>query len=417
MIYDCIIIGAGASGLMAAVQLEKRSINYLLLEKNETAGKKILITGGKRCNVTNNLDVESFVNALTIKNKRFLYSALYQFGQNEIIDFFKDNNLILKLENNFKYFPETNKSSSVLQALLNNISEPNIIYNVQVKTVGKENDIFIVKSKTNRYQSKRLIIATGSKSYPITGSNGDGLIFADKFMINYNAFTPAETYVFSREIVTKYSTLQGTAIENALVKIKNTKHQNYGGLMFTHFGLSGPAIYHLSEFIYSGLLSGKVILEINLSDVTKNELIDSLKNDKGKDVFILKSLEKYLSKRLAKRLLEESKIPNIKTKEVSYSNLEKLATLVCEFSVTIDKTENCEKSYVNKGGILTKELNPSTMESKKIRGLYFIGETVDVHGPIGGFNITIAFSTAFLAAQSIENDINTKKYFRSEVIK
>jgi predicted Rossmann fold flavoprotein len=406
MIFDCIIIGAGASGLMAAVQLEKRKVNYLLLEKNEKAGKKLLITGGRRCNVTNNLDVEAFVDALTTKNKRFLYSALYQFGQNEIINFFKDNNLNLKLENNFKYFPETNKSSSVLAVLMQNINETNIIYNSKVKNIKKENDMFSVVTNDNLYQSRKVIVATGSKSYPITGSNGDGLNFAKEFKINCNKFTPAETHIFSKEIVTKYPNLQGTSIENATVRIKDTKHQNSGGLIFTHFGLSGPSIYHLSEFIYAELLKGKVVLYINLSALTKNELISNFKSDKNKDVFILKSIEKYLSKRLSRTLLKESGISNIKMNEISLSNLEKLATLICEFPVVVDKTETCEKAYVNKGGILTNELNPSTMESRKTKGLFFIGETVDIHGPIGGFNITIAFATAFLAGQCIGDDIS-----------
>ncbi len=406
MIFDCIIIGAGASGLMAAVQLEQRKVNYLLLEKNEKAGKKLLITGGKRCNVTNNLDVEGFVDALTTKNKRFLYSALYQFGQNEIINFFKDNNLNLKLENNFKYFPETNKSSSILSVLMQNINEKNVIYNSQVNNIKTENNVFSVLTNDNLYLSKRIIIATGSESYPITGSSGDGLIFAKELGINYKQFTPAETHIFSKGIVNKYSNLQGTSIENAVVKIKGTKHQNSGGLIFTHFGLSGPSIYHLSEFIHAELLKGKVSLNINLTDTSKNNLINNFKSDKSKDIFILKSLEKYLSKRLARTLLKESGIPNTKMNEIALSNLEELATLICEFPVVIDKTETCEKAYVNKGGILTNELNPSTMESRKIKGLFFIGETVDIHGPIGGFNITIAFATAFLAAQCIGDDIS-----------
>ena len=406
MIYDAVIIGGGPAGLMTAVQLEKEDVkNYILLEKNPEVGKKLLITGGKRCNVTNNLSVDDFINNLTIKNGKFLYPALYTFGPDQVIDYFKENGLELVLENNFKYFPITNKSKSILDRLLINMDSTKIHYNVAIKGINKLESVFHIKTKKGLIKSKNVIVATGSKSFPSTGSNGYGLEIAKQFNIDYTAFSPAETHVYSSYVTNKLSDLQGTSIQNTTVKIKDTSITNTGDLLFTHFGLSGPAIYHLSEFIYEEGIKHRVVLQFSLTNKSEQEVSKLLEES---SIFVLKQLEQMVSKRLARKILSLLNIENRKLSEISKKTIQTIIDKIVRFEVNVVRVEDKEKSYVNKGGILINELKPSTMETKKEKGLYFIGETVNIHGPIGGYNITIAFATGTLAALNISEELQKK---------
>jgi predicted Rossmann fold flavoprotein len=402
MIYDAIVIGGGPSGLMAANQLEKNNINYLLLEKNEKPGKKLLMTGGKRCNVTNNQSVDSFISALNLKHKKFLLNALNQFGPKEVINFFKDNHLALELEDNFKYFPETKKSISVLEALLANINKNKIVINQAVKDIKKENELFMLTTSSNTYISKNVVIAVGSNAYPTTGSSGDGINFAKKFGINYIPYTPAETHIFSNYVKDELKDLQGLSLSNIKVKIDQTKTSHQGDLIFTHFGLSGPVIMHLSEDIFKELEKNEVFIVLNLVDKNFEEL-NQLFNRNQKEL-ILSQLDQLMPKRLSKKILELLNISNKKVIELSKKDLNLLIENIINFKIKIDSVQVKELAYVNAGGIDTKELNPKSFEVKNIPGLYFIGETVDVHGPIGGYNITIGLSMGYLCA----NDITTK---------
>ena len=264
--------------------------------------------------------------------------------------------------------------------------------------MSKENDVFTIETKDKNYQAKNVIIATGSESFPATGSSGDGLKFASNFDIKYNDFSPAETHVYSKYIVNNYKEFQGVAIPNTTVQIVGTKIKETGDLLFTHFGLSGPAIYHLSENIYEEHLKGNKTLKFSISTLPESDIRELL-NDSSK--YILKQLEKTTTKRVSRKLLDVLHIDNVKIAELSKKQINDLVDILCRFTVPIDKVEDKTKAYVNKGGILLKELNPQTMESKKVSNLFFVGETTDLHGPIGGFNITIAFATAHLAAYHI----------------
>lgn len=406
MIYDAIIIGGGPAGLMTAVQLEKQGItNYILLEKNHEVGKKLLITGGKRCNVTNNLSVDDFINSLTIKNKKFLYPALYTFGPDQVIEYFKDNGLELVLENNFKYFPITNKSKSILDRLLINLEITKIRTNTKISKITRLDNLFEVRTNTGVLRSENVVVATGSKSFPATGSDGYGIKVANEFNIGYSSFSPAETHIYSSYVTNKLKDLQGTSIQNTTVKIKDTSISNTGDLLFTHFGLSGPAIYHLSEFIYEEGLKNRVVLQFSLTSKTESEVIQLLQSS---NIFILKQLEQMVSKRLARKVLDLLNIENKKISEISKKVIQTVIDKIIRFEVNVVRVEDKEKSYVNKGGILINELRPSTMEAKKEKGLYFIGETVNIHGPIGGYNITIAFATGMLAALHISEQLTQK---------
>ena len=374
MVYDCIVIGGGPAGLMTCAVLNDRGVNYLLLEKNDSIGKKLLITGGTRCNVTNNLSVDDFISSLTMKHKRFLYGALKEYGPSDIIDFFKRNGLNLILENNFKYFPETNKSSSVLEVLQRNIDVRKLKVNSYVKKITKNDDVFTIKTNKEIYKSKKVVVATGSSSYPATGSTGDGLLFAKQLGIKYKDFTPAETHVYSNYVSNKLSDLQGVSLVNARVKIVGTKIVNTGGLVFTHFGVSGPAILHSSEFIYEELLTKKVKISFNITESSIEEVINIFEEGKRENRFILKVLERLTTKRLSKKILELSNIENKNINEISKKDMNTLIEMLTNFTIPIDKVQSKEKAFVNAGGIDTKGINPKTMESKDIPGLYFIGE-------------------------------------------
>lgn len=409
MIYDAIIIGGGPAGLMAANVLSEHKVRFLLLEKNDQLGRKLLITGGKRCNVTNRYSVDQFISNLNFKHKKFLYPTLKSFGPEDVIMFFKKRNLNLKLEENLKYFPETNKSSSVLEALVLGIDQSCIKLRSNVKNIRIEDGLFSIKTAEEHYLTKRVVIATGSNAYPYTGSSGDGLYFAEKLGISVIPFTPAETHVYSAYIPSVFKDLQGVSISNSEIKIPGTKVIHHGGLLFTHFGLSGPAILHAAEDIDEAIGKGISDITISLTDLSRDELIKSMESAKQQNELIIKFLESITHKSIARKVLELTTIPNKNMKEISVKQYQTLVDVLLTMKIPIDRVEAKERAFVNKGGISTTELDPKTMQIKKIKGLYAIGETVDVHGPIGGFNITIAMSAGYAAAHDIIHQIEQEK--------
>lgn len=396
MLYDCIVIGGGPAGLMACNQLEKH-LNYILLEKNDKVGKKLLLTGGKRCNITNNLSVKDFIESLNVSHKKFLYPALTQFGPKDVIQFFNSRGLELELEQNFKYFPKTGKSSSVLEALLKGMDEKRIHYNEPVRKIFKQETSFLIETDKETYLTKQVIIAVGSNAYPSMGSSGDALLFAKHLGVLYKPFTPAETYLFSNKVKTEDLDLQGVAITTQ-VRINQDKKTHPGDVLFTHFGVSGPLILHISEIVYDRLEKEPVTLFIELTE--QDPIFEFNQKRTTKDM-VLSVLESMTSKRLAKKVLDVSGIPNKRVSDMKKTEIETLNRLLKAFEIPIDRVEVKEKAFVNAGGILVDELNPKTMECIAHPGLYFVGESTDLQGPIGGFNITIALSTGRLAANHI----------------
>ncbi len=399
------IIGMGPSGLMAANTLKELGISFTVIDKNPIPGKKLLLTGGGRCNVTNNLSKREFMESLTV-NKRFLYSTLSAFSTIEIINFFKSKGVELQLDKDFKYFPKTNRSKDILDALLVDIRE-DLLLNETVYSV-KKNGLFQIKTTNQSIEADYVIVATGSASYPKTGSDGFGLKIAKSFGINTIPFYPAETSVYSSFVKENRESLQGVSIKNSIIRIKDTKKSFTGDIGFTHFGVSGPGIQHLSEEIYHNLNTHNVIT-VSLTELKETDIIDLFDEAKDTGKSILRVLEQCTINRVAKFIVEHFRIENTKVKATSKKTINKLIEYLLRFEVSIDKVEAKENAFVNGGGIDTLELNPKSFESKKVTGLFFIGETVDVHGPIGGFNITIATSMGHQSASEINNQINKKQ--------
>ncbi len=399
---DCIVIGTGPSGLMAANVLEESKIDYLILEKNRTVGRKLLITGGTRCNVTNKYNVSEFINQLKIKNKRFLYSSLSSFGTKEVKEFFNSNGVELSLEKEYQYFPKSSKSQDIINALLKNIDQNHLKLNTNVESVLKLKEGYLVSTKGKEYLTRNLIIATGSKSYPKTGSTGDGSIWGEENSHTVIPFYPAETHIYSDMVKRNKEFLQGISISNCEVKINNQKKTYLGGLIFTHFGIGGPVIQDISELLYFELLKGETILNVRLSSYSEHEINQLFERKENQSKRVKRILEKLTIKRLAKFILIELKLPEDKLiASISKQEKSKIIDKLLRYNVLIERVESIENAFVNGGGISTNEINPSTMESKLNEGLYFIGETLNVHGPIGGFNITIALSTGYTAASNI----------------
>nr|AJG37948.1 hypothetical protein [Firmicutes bacterium enrichment culture clone fosmid MGS-M2] len=401
MNYDVIIVGGGAAGLMCQHQLSDKHLKVLVIDKNSILGKKLLLTGNGRCNVTNRYSPQEFIERIGGEQKKFFYKAIHSFSTEDVVNFFKTRGVPLKLENDFQYFPVSNKAKDIVDVLTKTNEETIIHYEEVVQDIKPHQTQFQVVTNKKRYLTKHVVIASGSSSFPKTGSTGDGLIFAKELKIETVPFYPAETKVYAK-MIEKLS-LQGLQIPNASVSLLQTKHRQKGDLLFTHNGLSGPVIYHLSEEIYHSLAHNhKAVLSINLINITKDKFIHLLYESPAKTIESIVS--KLTSKRLASNLFSSFQLPKKPIQDLKHETFNQIYEFLTNFHVDIDKVEDKTLAYVNGGGVKTKELHPSTMESKKYPGLYFIGETVDLHGPIGGYNITIAFSTAYLAANHIKEN-------------
>ncbi len=376
--YDVIIVGAGVSGLMLANQLKTK--NYLILEKNSTAGKKLLLTGGGRCNLTNLKSNTDFLNNIN-HNKKYLYSTINFFGPTEIYNYFKKINL--KKETDDQIFPVSNKAGDVLHHLIKNIK---INYNEEVIDINIKEDYKEIITNKNIYKTKNVVIATGGLSYPQTGSDGFYKKVCQKINQPVTKTFPAETGI----ILEKNYDLAGTSFDT--VKIKNLKSE--GNLMFTHKGLSGTSIMNVSGEIYL-----KQIKEITidfLPQVTNFEQINQ-------ELSVTTLLNNYFSKKFTNYLLQMANIENNKKiKQINKKALEKLYNLIKNQTFKIKKVNDINIAYVTGGGVDLKQIDTKTFESKTNKGFYFIGECLDIHGPIGGYNITLALSTAASCARSIE---------------
>ena len=408
-----VIIGGGPAGMMAAITAKKNHLNddIVILEKNSSLGKKLLITGKGRCNITSSLDISEFIKNIP-GNGMFMYSAFQKYTNEDMINFLEQNGVKTKVERGNRVFPVSDKSRDVLYAFEKELKKLNvkIYFDTEVENIKKE-DKFVIQTNKETIEADKLILATGGMSYPGTGSTGDGYKFAKEFG---HTVKEIKASLVPLEVVEKEEckNMQGLSLRNITIKIKDLEknkniYEDFGEMLFTHFGVSGPIILsssaHLIRYknIDKLLNENKIKLYIDLKPALSEEQLDlrirrdfeEIKNKEFKN-----SLFKLLPKKMIDFIIEKSNInPDKKVNEVTKEERKNLVKLLKNLEFTIKNTRPVEEGIITAGGINIKEINPSTMESKLVKDLYFAGEVIDVDAYTGGFNLQIAYSTGYTA--------------------
>lgn len=406
-----LIVGGGASGLMCASLLSQNGIDVTLVEKNEKLGKKLFITGKGRCNVTNDCDTQTFFSNI-VNNSKFMYSAINGFSPQDTIKFFEDNSLKLKVERGNRVFPQSDKSSDVIKCFEKVLSRNgvDVRLNTAVKKILTEDDraIGALIDTGEQIFADYVVIATGGISYQSTGSTGDGYKWAKQLGHNVIAPRPALVPILLKE---DYG-LQGLSLKNvtaSVVRDNKSVCPQFGEMLFTHNGVSGPIILSLSSLInkhyVDGKFDAKYNLAIDLKPALTNEVLDNrlLREFSQKpNVEIKNAIQPLMPKALVAVVLQQSGISG-KTAVNAITKLqrEKLVDTIKNIEFTITGLENINAGIITSGGVDCKEINPKTMMSKLIRNLHFIGEVLDIDALTGGFNLQLAFSTAHQMCKSI----------------
>ncbi|WP_243291152.1 NAD(P)/FAD-dependent oxidoreductase [Bacillus sp. FJAT-47783] len=418
MNYDVIVIGGGPSGLMAAIAAGENRANVLLIDKGNKLGRKLAISGGGRCNVTNRLPIEEIIKHIP-GNGRFLYSAFSEFNNEDIIRFFENLGIPLKEEDHGRMFPVSNRAQDVVDALLSELKRLNVTIrtNEPVETVLYEHGQVkgIVLKNGEKLKAKAVVIAVGGKSVPHTGSTGDGYAWAKKAGHTITDLFPTEVPITSKEAFIQNKTLQGLSLRDVALSVKNNKGKNIithrMDMIFTHFGLSGPAVLRSSQFVVKQLKKSKtndVKMAIDsLPDRNEEELYQSIMKDLQAEPkkAIKNVLKGIVPERYLLFLLEQANIaPSASYSTISKDRLRQFVQNIKHFTFTVHGTLPIEKAFVTGGGVSVKEIHPKKMSSKMMNGLYFCGEILDIHGYTGGYNITSALVTGRLAG------INASQY-------
>ncbi len=416
-----VVIGGGPAGMMAAITSAKQGNDVILLEKMKSCGRKLLITGKGRCNITSSLPMDKFIENIP-ENGKFLYSVFKNFTNQDIITLLKENNVNVKEERGNRIFPLSDRSLDVLQAFENEMKKNNVkIYTeTEVKEIKTKdnavNKVIYLNKRSGIVEeilTEKVILATGGKSYPLTGSTGDGYNIAKELGHTITKISGSLVPLISKnEDLQLCQAMQGLSLRNISMKIvdeeKNKKiYEDFGELLFTHFGVSGPTILSSSAHIlrYKNveelLKKGKIKLQIDLKPALNEEKLNlRLLRDfeKYKNKQIINSLNELLPKKMIEPVIKKAKIKNEKRiNEITKQERENLIRVIKCFEITISGFRPIEEAIITRGGINVKEINPKTMESKLIEGLYFAGEIIDVDAYTGGFNLQIAYSTGYTA--------------------
>lgn len=410
MNYDVIVVGGGTSGMMAAISAAENNAKVAIIEKNRMLGKKLRLTGGGRCNVTNTKSPDEIISFIP-GNGKFLYSAFSQFNNYDIMTFFESNNIPLKEEDHGRLFPVANTSKAIVDGLAGKLKElgVDIITKTTVKKLIITNgQITGVETDTKEeIMAHCVILTTGGKTYQYTGSTGDGYRLAKKAGHTVTDLFPTESPIKSNADFIKSKTLQGLSLRNVTLAVLNEKGKEIVShqmdMIFTHFGVSGPAALRCSMFVNKELSKsyGDVTMTLDaVPDTTHEELLKqltTLQQDNGQKS-VKNALKNVLPERYLEFLLEKSEIPTqLPFKQMTEAEMVLLIANMKELSFTVYETYPLDKSFVTGGGISLKEINPKTMESKLVEGLFFGGELLDINGYTGGFNITAAFVTGRVA--------------------
>lgn len=404
MHYHTIVIGAGPAGLFAAQSIGKQNKNVLILEKNTQAGKKLLISGSGQCNFTHSGDIEAFFTRYGDQAK-FLKKAFGNFTNQDAMQFFHKHGIGLDIRENGKVFPKSGKSQDVLDVLLLKCRKHNVQIkcNQAVKNISTYDKVFAIETTDgNRYFSNNVVVATGGMSYPHTGAQGDGYGFAESLGHTVVTPRPALTYVTTQE--KEFAALSGIAVEHAQITVLRNQKQlkvREGSILFTHKGLSGPAILDSTRWIQQGDQLVVNFVYPSTFEQIRNQFTTSL--DKcGKESILsyLRTLE--LPKSFCQLLCDLNKI-NAQTPcaRIIKKERELLVASLTKRVFNISGLGGLHVAMVTAGGVSLKQVNPTTMESRKLSGLYFVGEVLDIDGDTGGYNIQAAFSTANLCAEHI----------------
>jgi len=424
MSWDVIVVGAGAAGLLAGIRASERGLRTLLLEKNSRPGVKILMSGGTRCNLTHATDARGIVEAYG-RPGRFLHSALAALSPDDLIELFADEGVATKVEETGKVFPVSNRAADVLAALVGRLQRSGCQLNLNepLTKLAKTEAGFELRTSAGEYEAENVIVTTGGKSYPGSGTTGDGYAWLQKLGHTIVPPRPALTPVTTD--VSWVAKLKGVTISKVGVSAVPLNDLPLGAdshgkraskqkplaeacdsFLFTHFGLSGPAVLDVSRVITGHDQPRTLALRCDfLPELKGEELLDQLRaecqSNPRKQVVTL--LPRWLPRRLAETLVELLGLVERRAAELSKRELRQLATAMKETHIPISGTRGFKKAEVTAGGVALSEVNSSTMESKLVKGLYLAGEILDLDGPIGGYNFQAAFSTAWLAGSSIEN--------------
>lgn len=405
-----VIVGGGASGMLAAVYAARNGHDVHVIEKNEKLGKKLYITGKGRCNVTNACEIEDLFGAV-MKNKKFLYSAFYSYGPEEIMQFFEDAGVPLKIERGNRVFPCSDHSSDIIGALEKQIKTAG--GHIHLKREVKRILVWNHKAKGvelsdgSKMEADAVIVATGGLSYPSTGSTGDGYRFAKDCGHEVTELMPSLVPLYTKE--SYIPKLQGLSLKNVELTIKKGKkilYRDFGEMMFTHYGVTGPLVLSASAEIGEKLKEEELNGFLDLKPALSEEQLDARilrEFEKGQNKQFKNVIHVLFPASLTPVILELGNIPPDKPiHEITKEERKAFEALIKAFPFTITGLGQFKEAVITRGGVSLKKINPGTMESKIVHGLYFIGEVLDLDAITGGFNLQIAWSTAYLAAESIE---------------
>lgn len=409
--YDLIVIGAGAGGMMAAITAAQRGFSVLVIEQKKQEGSKILVTGKGRCNITNDSDVQDILkNVMT--NASFLYSSLYAFPPSRIIEFFNGIGVQTVTERGRRVFPESNKAIDVRNALVKQMQKAKVevLKNTKAVDVIKNKDLFTVTIKDvndvkDDYNCTNLLLATGGMTYSSTGSDGSGYQLAKKLGHEITPLKGALSGLLTKEKWVKET--MGLTLKNVTLSVYKDEaliYKELGELLFTHFGISGPIVLTASRYLLdTDYKNTKAVIDLKpaLDEETLYKRI-TIDFEKNSSKIFINSLDALLPKSLIPIIVRLSGIESDKiVNQISKDEKKNLTHLLKNLTLTIKSGMDMEDAIVTKGGINVSQINPSTMESKITKHVFFAGEIIDVDALTGGYNLTIAFSTGYLAGQSI----------------
>ncbi len=403
-----LVVGGGAAGMIAAIFAAYNGNEVHLYEKNEKLGKKLFITGKGRCNITNTCDMETLLGAV-VTNSKFLYSSFYGFTNHDVVEFFERIGVKTKLERGSRVFPVSDHSSDVIAGLtreLQNLGVEIHLYTEVKKIVGKDKFEYLELQNGNKIQGDACVVATGGMSYQTTGSTGDGYRFAKEMGHQVSELSPALVPLVIQEDYVRE--LQGLSLRNVEASIYDGQkklYQNFGEMLFTHYGVSGPLMLSASSYIAKTLKQRKLKLVIDLKPALTLEQLDQrvIRDfDENMNKQFRNAIQKLFPSKMIPVMLAVGNIdPEKKVNLITKEERQEFVKLIKNFTLTVSGLRDYNEAIITQGGVDVKEITPSTMESKKVKNLYFAGEVLDLDALTGGFNLQIAWSTGYAAGSSI----------------